>query len=425
MHSALPDFRLEQYFATWEFHARHNLTASDAQTLTVSELLAMASDEDRAAFEHLPLGYVQTWGGQQLRQAVAATYERCGPEDVLTFAGAQEALFWAMQLLVEPGGHAIVTVPNYQSMETVPLAAGVEVTGLPLDEAAGWALDLDALRAAWRPSTALVAVNFPNNPTGAVPDPRIWADLVALCEDRGARLFSDEVYRGIERSPRTPLPQAADLSPTALSLNVLSKAYGLPGLRLGWLACRNHAVLERLERHKHYTTICNAAPSEFLGTVALRAGKRIRDRNRAIIEAKHPAVRRVLRGTFRPLPVDATGRWLRRISALCRRRRSNVPRTRRVRGRSTAAGEHLRVHSRAGVTAAFPDRCGAFRSGTGAGRVRPLPATRRAGTRLTYGRDDESVAVRHGNVPARCPRVVRTGARGTLPVAGLRMTNRR
>lgn len=284
----LPGFRLEQYFATWEFRAKYNLTASDAQTMTVSELLALGTDADRAAFADLPLSYAETWGGPDLRAAIAATYDRCEPDDVLVFAGAQEALYWAMQLLVEPGEHAVITTPNYQSMETLPLVAGVDMTGLPLDETDGWRLDLDRLRAAWRPNTTLVAVNFPNNPTGAVPDPDTWAELVALCADRGARLFSDEVYRGIERAPRQPLPQAADLSPTAVSLNVLSKAYGLPGLRLGWLACREHAVLERLERHKHYTTICNPAPSEALGTIALRAGAAIRARNRAIVEANVP-----------------------------------------------------------------------------------------------------------------------------------------
>ena len=117
---------------------------------------------------------------------------------MLVFAGAEEALFWALQELVGPGDHAVVTVPNYQSMETVTLATGAEVSGLALDPAAGWALDLDALAALLRPATRLIAVNFPNNPTGALPDPATWDALLALCDERGMRLFSDEVYRGLE-----------------------------------------------------------------------------------------------------------------------------------------------------------------------------------------------------------------------------------
>jgi aspartate/methionine/tyrosine aminotransferase len=286
--SPLPDFRLEVHFSRWEFVARHNLTASDAQTMTVSELLALGSDEDRAAFDDLALGYVPTWGSDRLRAAIAGTYATCGPEDVLAFAGAEEAMFWALQLLAEAGEHVVVTVPNYQALETVPRAAGIEVTGVLLDERDGWRLHLDEVEAALRPTTRVVAVNFPNNPTGAVPDAATFAALVELCEERGIRLFSDEVYRGLELDPARTLPQAADLSPTALSMNVLSKSYGLPGLRIGWLACRDHAVLERLERHKHYTSICNAGPSELLGAIALGAGAQVQARNRAIIAENLP-----------------------------------------------------------------------------------------------------------------------------------------
>lgn len=286
--SRLPEFRLETYFSRWEFAARYNLTASDAQTLTVAELLALGSDDDRQAFAELGLGYGETWGSDPLRAAVADTYEVCDPDDVLAFAGAEEAIYWLMQVLAGPGDHVIMTVPNYQSMETVARAGGAEVSGILLDESAGWSFDVDAVRAALRPNTRLVAVNFPNNPTGALPDHETWRSLVQLCDERGIRLVADEVYRGLELDPSTRLPQAADLLPTAVSVNVMSKSYGLPGLRIGWVACRDHTVLETLERHKHYTSICNAGPSEFLATVALRAGERVQARNRDIIATNRP-----------------------------------------------------------------------------------------------------------------------------------------
>lgn len=284
----LPEFRLETYFSRWEFTARHHLTASDAETMTVGELLALGTDDDRAQFSELSLGYTPTWGTTRLRSAISATYERVDPDHVLTFAGAEEGIYWLMALLAGPGDHVVVTVPNYQAIETLPLTAGADVTGVLLDEADGWRLDLDALRAALRPDTRLVVVNFPNNPTGAVPDHVTWRALVDLCDERGIRLVSDEVYRGLETDPARTLPQAADLSTTAVSLGVMSKAYGLPGLRLGWVACRDHALLELLERHKHYTSICSAGPSEFLAAVALRSRQEVLDRTRGIVAANLP-----------------------------------------------------------------------------------------------------------------------------------------
>jgi aspartate/methionine/tyrosine aminotransferase len=285
----LPPFRLETYFSRWEFAARYHLTASDAQTLTVDQLLELGTDDDRRAFAELPLGYVPTWGTPSLREAVAGTYERLAADDVLAFAGAEEAVYWTLRLLAGPGDHVVVTVPNYQAIETLPLSAGADVTGVLLDPEACWRLDLEAVAAALTPATRAVVVNFPNNPTGAVPDHDTWRSLVALCEERGIRLVSDEVYRGLEADPARTLEQAADLSPTAVSINVMSKAYGLPGLRVGWVACRDHALLVALERHKHYTSICNSAPGEALATIALRARERILARTRAVIEANLPA----------------------------------------------------------------------------------------------------------------------------------------
>lgn len=283
LHSRFPSFRLEAHYARWEFTARYNLAASDLQTLRISDLLGMASSEDREAFEQLSLGYTPTWGGDELRVEIAATYDSLSADDVLVFSGAEEAIFWAMQVLVGPGDHVIMTVPNYQSMETIPLVSGAQVSGVPLDASDGWRLDLDKVRAAWRPNTTLVAVNFPNNPTGALPDAETWRALADLCAERGARLFSDEVYRGLELRPDRTLTQAADLHPAAVSLNVVSKSFGLAGLRIGWIASRDRRALEELERHKHYTSMCGSGPSEALATIALKNRESIWARNRGLI----------------------------------------------------------------------------------------------------------------------------------------------
>lgn len=282
----LPDFRLETWFSRWEFAAPHSFTASDAQAMSVRELLDLAG-KSLDDIGGLDLGYRPTYGSSELRRAVAAGYEEAAPEDVLAFAGAQEALFWVLAELLKDGGHAVVNVPNYQSLEAVPLAGPAQVSGLPLWQGAGsdlrWTLDLDRLHSLLRPDTRVVAVNFPNNPTGFVPDRATFIALARMCHERGIVLVSDEVYRGIEVDPRSTLPHAADLTPTAVSVNVLSKSYGLPGLRVGWVATRDRALLDRLERRKHYTSICNPGLTEHLAALALSVGDLIHARNRAVV----------------------------------------------------------------------------------------------------------------------------------------------
>ena len=276
------DFALEVHFSTWEFKARYNLTGSDAESRSIAELLSLASDEDRHAFENLHLGYTETFGSPALRQAIAETYESMSADEILCFAGATEGIFTAMQVLLKAGDHAIVLTPNYQSAETVPLSI-CDVSGVGLDEKRGWALDIDRLRDAIRPNTRLVSINFPNNPTGAIPSQGTMHALIDLCREKDLWLFSDEAYRGVETDASRRVRQVADDYEKGLSLSVMSKAYGLPGLRIGWIACRDRNLLVRLERFKHYLSICNSAPSELLARIALKARSTIIERNVGLI----------------------------------------------------------------------------------------------------------------------------------------------
>ena len=276
------NFELETYFSKWEFTARYHMTASDIESLSLKDLLGMASDDDREAFEKLWLGYTETWGAPGLRAQIAQTYDTMGPENVLCFAGAEEGVYAAMRVLLDKDDHVIVAVPNYQAAETVPLDV-CEVSGVPLDPNDNWQLDIDRVADAIRPNTKLISINFPNNPTGAVLEKNRFNSLVELCRKHGIYLFSDEVYRLVERDETIRLPQAADAYERALSLNVMSKAYGLPGLRIGWITSQDVAVLRRLERYKHYLSICNSAPSEQLAVVALKSRDKILARNRALV----------------------------------------------------------------------------------------------------------------------------------------------
>lgn len=275
------DFALAAYFSRWDSAVRHHLTASDCETLTLADLLAMADDGDRERWDALQLGYTDPRGAAWLRQTIATAYNHATTDSVLCFAGAQEGIHVAMHALLDHDDHAIVVTPNYQSTETIPLGL-CAVSGVALDPARGWTLDIERLAKEIRPNTKLISINFPNNPTGKILERDRFDAVVALCRRHGIWLFSDEVYRLIERDPSMRLPPAVDAYERGISLCVMSKSYGLPGIRVGWIACRDRGLLQRMERIKHYLSICNAAPSEVLAQVALKAGDRVLSRNRRI-----------------------------------------------------------------------------------------------------------------------------------------------
>lgn len=282
--TALPEFRLETYFSRWEFSAAHNLAASDAESLSIRELLAMGDPDAEATFLDTSLGYTQTWGAPDVRAAIATTYAHRGVDDVLCFAGAEEGIYATFRALLSPGDHAITVTPCYQSLESVASSL-CSVSGVPLDPADGWSLDVDRVAAEIRPATRLVAINVPHNPTGAILSPDRFDALVSLCRKHGLHLFSDEVYRSLGHDASRHLPPVADVYEKGLSLGVLSKSYGLPGLRIGWIASADRELLARIERVKHYLSICNSAPSERLAVIALQARERILARNCAIVSS--------------------------------------------------------------------------------------------------------------------------------------------
>ncbi len=286
----IPEFKLERYFARFEFAAPYLLSSSDVEGFRLPELLALADDEGRALWDDLALGYTESPGHPLLRRAVADLYERIAPEETLIFSGAEEAIFTLLNATLGPGSHAVVVWPAYQSLYEVARATGAAVTLVPLDEAAGWTLDLAALRAAIRPETRLIVVNFPHNPTGALLDRATFDAVIGIARECGAWLLSDEVYRLLEYDPADRLPAAADQYERAISLGVMSKAFALAGLRIGWVATRDAALLAALQRFKDYTTICNSAPSEILSLIALRARGAVLARSMGIIEANLPLV---------------------------------------------------------------------------------------------------------------------------------------
>jgi aspartate/methionine/tyrosine aminotransferase len=284
----LSEFALERFFARWEFASEWLLCASDVEGWPLRDLLDLADEDGRRRWEDLHLGYTESAGDPALRAEIAGLYERVQADDVLVFAGAEEAIFALHNVLLGSGDHAIVVRPAYQSLSEVAHAASAEVTRVELHPDDGWRLDIEQVRAALRPNTRLILVNEPHNPTGSLSDRATFDRLVELAAESGARLIVDEVYRFLEFDVADRLPAGADVLANGVSIGVMSKSFGLAGLRIGWIATRDRELLARLAAFKDYTTICNSAPSEVLALIALRARDRVLARNRGIVLGNLP-----------------------------------------------------------------------------------------------------------------------------------------
>jgi len=266
----MPCFSLEK-MEGWE-QARFELASSDCEPLALQELLALADDDSRERWNSLSLGYPgSTQGDEALREEIAdGLYGGALRADQILGVVPSEGILLAMHAILRPGDHAVVMAPGYGSLFSIakhaldcdvapwtpewsphpnPSSANHQQVPVPT-------FCLERLRSLLLPNTKLVVANLPHNPTGFVPSPEAWQELIALCSERGLYLFCDEMFRHLEPTGRATLPAAAQEYDRAVSLSGLSKAYGLAGLRVGWLATRDAQVLRRCHELKDYTTIC-------------------------------------------------------------------------------------------------------------------------------------------------------------------------
>ena len=277
-------FRIEQYFALHEFTAPHLLSSSDAECVSIADILALEPDAADRLFSQ-QLRYTQSEGAPEMRAAASAIYTTTTAHDIVVVSAAEEGIFAAYHALLQAGDHVVVETPCYESALQVARSTGANVTEWKRSANANWAHDLAALERAFQPNTRLIYINTPHNPTGLMMPREVLNRVIELCAARNAWLFCDEVYRELEHDPATLLPAAVDLYERAISLGSMSKTYGLPGLRLGWLASHDHDALTKIINFKHYTTICSSAPSELLSALALRHRHVFADRNRGIVLA--------------------------------------------------------------------------------------------------------------------------------------------
>lgn len=277
------DFKLEVFFGKHEFTAPYLLTQSDCESMSVKDLLALEPGSTDILLDSW-LGYTEVAGNPELKHEIAKLYTTMTDENIMVHVGAQEAIYNFMNAFLEKEDHVITQFPVYQSLYEVANAVGCPVSNWHIKQGNdGWYMDFDELESLIQPNTKLICVNNPNNPTGFIFSLSQMEKLAEIAKKHNIFIFCDEVYRGLE-SDNISRPCFADIYENSISLGVMSKAYGLAGLRIGWVATRNTRVYDQMIKMKHYTSICSSSTSELLSIVALKHSDTILKKNKKRIE---------------------------------------------------------------------------------------------------------------------------------------------
>lgn len=301
-------FLMERWMSKFEQEVEYNLSESGVHPLRLSELLAHrphATDELLAT----GLNYPHVNGIPELRQNIARLYGGAGPDNVLVTVGAAEANYITTRTLLGAGDEIVIMLPNYMQIWGVARNHALKVKPFHLLEEKGWAPDLARLESAVTPQTKLIAVCNPNNPTGRILTEAEMDAIVACAERAGAWILADEVYRGADRTSDEENPSFYGRYDKVLAVGSMSKAYGLPGLRLGWVVGPADTIEEIWMRHE-YTTISATMLSNILAAIALspEVRPRLLGRTRDYIRRGYPILEGWMeshKNTFSLTPPDA------------------------------------------------------------------------------------------------------------------------
>ena len=278
-----PRFDMERMQSVWEHKVKYDLSESGVEALRLEEITRDPKD-----FMKTRLGYAEGIGREATRALIAGIHPGHDADDVMLTTGTSEANFLALASLVNPGDEVVVVMPNYMQVHGVATALGARVREVWLREERSWTIDLDALTAAVNAKTKLICVCQPNNPTGQILSQAEIQSIVRIADQHGAWILSDEVYRGAERSAEES-PSFSGRNERVMVTGGLSKVYGLPGLRVGWLVAPR-ARIEAAVEIKDYTTIAPATLSEVLAEVALERRKELLQRARFLVNERWPVL---------------------------------------------------------------------------------------------------------------------------------------
>jgi aspartate/methionine/tyrosine aminotransferase len=282
-------FALERWMTAWETRTPFDIAESGIFPQTLRELLDLEPPQEREKtlerLLDLRLGYSEAPGTLALRSAIAATYREAGPEEILVTTGAIEANFLLFNVLLEPGDHVVAVHPAYQQLYSVPRAIGCDVSLWRLTPETGFRYNLNELERLVTPRTRLIVLNTPHNPTGAMLSAKDLVRIDRLASEAGARVLSDEAYRWLEIPDGEPLaPPMKDLGSTGVSVGTLSKPFGLPGLRIGWIAAPADLIAECWAM-RDYVSLSPGKLNDALALLALRHREQIVRRTREIVRA--------------------------------------------------------------------------------------------------------------------------------------------
>ena len=276
-----PRFDMERMQSVWEHKVKYDLSESGVEALTLAEIT-----RDPKELMKTKLGYAEGIGREATRTLIAAIHPGQEADNVMITTGTSEANFLALASLVNAGDEVVVVMPNYMQVHGVATALGARVREVWLREERAWTIDLDALAAAVNARTRVICVCQPNNPTGQILSQAETQSIVRIADQHGAWILADEVYRGAERSAEES-PSFSGRGERIVVTGGLSKVYGLPGLRVGWIVAPRERIAAAVEI-KDYTTIAPATLSEGLAEIALERRKQLLERARFLINERWP-----------------------------------------------------------------------------------------------------------------------------------------
>lgn len=261
-------FLLERYFAKYEFSTKYLLSSSDCDGYSMQQILDCANEEERTMWNSIKLGYTDSQGGLPLREAIAQQYQTISPDEVFVLSPG-EANFILMNVALKPGDHVVCMAPAYQSLYQVCESIGCEMSWWKPENEKVWNFNPKTLESLIQPNTKMIIVNFPHNPTGFLPTENELTEIIEIASSRDILIFSDEMYHQLVHEPSRQIPSICDLYENSISLWGMAKSFGMAGLRLGWVATKNHELMQKMMEFKDYLSICNNPMSETLSLIAL------------------------------------------------------------------------------------------------------------------------------------------------------------
>jgi len=264
----LSNFKLERYFAKYEFTAKYLLSASDCEAITLGEVLSRISSEEKEEWKNLGLGYTESEGSSDLRKEIVKLYDQISVKNTVV-ASPGELNFSLMNVLLESKDHVICVHPCYQSLFEIAQNIGCDVSFWKVDNT-NWKFHVDELISLITPSTKLIILNFPHNPTGAYLNRLEFEEIIEVARKHGIYIFSDEMYYKLNLTDNEEVPSVCQMYEKGVSLWGMSKSFGIAGLRIGWLASQDTKLIESVVKFKDYLSICNGVLSEKIAEYVLR-----------------------------------------------------------------------------------------------------------------------------------------------------------